>query len=146
MRSSGMAHFDGHFGNVLTDGHQIYLSDFGLASAQRFQLASSERTFLQLTADHDLAYSATALVHTITATSLQFTDPKARNDHIRRTADTGRTTARDGVLADTVVGYAPVATVVNDFYWKLHDGNVTAEYPAELLGSALQGADISEQD
>jgi hypothetical protein len=50
------------------------------------------------------------------------------------------------VLANTVVRYAPVAKVVNDFYWKLHDGNVTAEYPADLLATALQGAGISGQD
>jgi serine/threonine protein kinase len=146
MRSSGMAHFDGHFDNVLTDGHRVYLSDFGLASAQRFPLDSSEQSFLRLTADHDLAYCATALVNTITAASLKFPDPTARNDYIRRTADTGRATALDGVLANTVVRYAPVAKVVNDFYWKLHDGNVTAEYPADLLATALQGAGISGQD
>jgi len=104
------------------------------------------QSFLRLTADHDLAYCATALVNTIAATSLKFTDPKARNDYVRRTADTDRATALDGVLADTVVRYAPVATVVNDFYWKLHDGNLTAAYPAYLIATALQGAGISAED
>ncbi len=146
MRSAGMSHFDAHFGNVLTDGHRVYLSDFGLASAQRFQLDRSEQSFLRLTADHDLAYCAAALVNTIAATSLKFTDPKERNDYVRRTADTDRATALDGVLADTVVRYAPVATVVNDFYWKLHDGNVTAAYPADLIATALQGAGISAEE
>jgi len=80
MGSAGMSHFDVHFGNVLTDGHRVYLSDFGLASAQRFQLDSSEQSFLRLTADHDLAYCAAALVNTIAATSLRFTDPKERNE------------------------------------------------------------------
>jgi serine/threonine protein kinase len=146
MRSAGMSHFDAHFGNVLTDGHRVYLSDFGLASAQRFQLDRSEQSFLRLTADHDLAYCAAALVNTIAATSLKFTDPKERNDYVRRTADTDRATALDGVLADTVVRYAPVATTLNDFYWKLHHGNLTAAYPADLLATALQGAGISAEE
>ncbi len=143
MRSAGMTHFDAHFGNVLTDGHRVYLSDFGLASAPRFQLDSSELSFLRLTADHDLAYCAAALVNTIATTSLRLTDPKERNDYVRRSADTGRAPALGGVLADTVVRCAPVATAVNDFYWKLHDGNPTAAYPAELIATALRGAGIS---
>jgi len=146
MRSAGMSHFDAHFGNVLTDGHQVYLSDFGLATAQRFQLDSSEQSFLQLTADHDLAYCAAALVNTIAATSLRFTDPEERNDYVRRSADTGSAAALDGVLAETVVRYAPVATAVNDFYWKLHNGNLTAAYPADLIATALRGAGIEMED
>lgn len=145
-RSSGMSHFDSHFGNVLTDGDRVYLTDFGLASAQRFQLDSSELSFFRLTADHDLAYCAAAFVNTIVATSLRLTDPKERNDFVRGCADTGRAPALDGVLADTVVRYAPVATILNDFYWKLHDGRLTSTYPAHLIATALQDAGISEQD
>lgn len=143
MRSAGMSHFDAHFDNVLTDGHRLYLSDFGLASAQRFQLDTSERSFLRLTADHDLAYCAAALVNTIATTSLQFTDPKERNDYVRRSADTGSATGLNGLLADIVVRYAPVATAINDFYWKLHGGNSDAAYPADLIATALQSAGIS---
>ncbi|MET3807226.1 hypothetical protein ABIB25_004249 [Nakamurella sp. UYEF19] len=117
--------------------------DFGLASAQRFQLDSSEDRFFQLTVDHDLAYCVTALVNAITATSLGFTDPKQRNDYVRSSADTGRAIAAGGVLADTVVRYAWVATVVNDFYWELHDGNLTAAYPADRIATALNSAGIT---
>jgi len=146
MRSAAMSHFDAHFANVLTDGHRIYLSDFGLASAQRFQLNSSEQSFLRRTADHDLAYCAAALVNTIAATSLRFTDPKERNDYVRRSAETGSATALDGVLADTVVRYAPVAAAVNDFYWQLHNGNLTAAYPTDPIATALRGAGVSMEE
>jgi serine/threonine protein kinase len=146
MRSSKISHFDAHFGNVLTDGHRLYISDFGLASAQRFQLDGSEHSFFQLTVDHDLAYCATALVNTITTISLGFTHPKQRNEYIRSSADTGRAIALGGVLADTVVRYAPVATVINDFYWELHDGNLTAAYPADLIATALSSAGITTSE
>jgi len=86
------------------------------------------------------------LVNTIAATSLRFTDPKERNDYVRRSADTGSAAALDGVLAETVVRYAPVATAVNDFYWKLHNGNLTAAYPADLIATALRGAGIEMED
>lgn len=135
LRSAGMSHFDAHFTNVLTDGHQIYLSDFGLATARQFQLSSPEMNFVQLTVDHDLAYCAAALVNTIAATRIWFADPRERNDYVRRCAGSGQATALAGVLADTVVRYAPVATVVNDFYWQLHNGNVAAPYPADAIST-----------
>jgi len=31
-----------------------------------------------------------------------------------------------GTVGETVVRYTPVATVINDFYWQLHNGNFTA--------------------
>jgi tRNA A-37 threonylcarbamoyl transferase component Bud32 len=35
MREHGLAHFDAHFLNILTDGHALYFSDFGLALSDR---------------------------------------------------------------------------------------------------------------
>ena len=35
MASNGVTHFDTHFGNVLTDGERLYVSDFGLAASTR---------------------------------------------------------------------------------------------------------------
>jgi len=44
MRSRGMSHFDPHFDNVLTDGHRIYLSDFGLATSRQFRSTAQNKT------------------------------------------------------------------------------------------------------
>jgi hypothetical protein len=30
MNAAGLWHFDGHFNNILTDGRQVYLADYGL--------------------------------------------------------------------------------------------------------------------
>jgi hypothetical protein len=46
LRQHGIAHFDAHFGNVLTDGADYYLADFGLALDETFELSASERRFL----------------------------------------------------------------------------------------------------
>lgn len=143
MRAAGITHFDAHFANVLTDGHRIYLADFGLATGQRFQLDSSEQLFVRRTADHDLGYCAAALVNAITAAVLGLTDPRRRNDYIRRCAGLGRASGLDGVLADTLVTYAPVATAINDFYWQLYSGNVNVEYPAVRIATALRDAEVS---
>ncbi len=143
MRSEGMSHFDAHYDNVLTDGHRIYLSDFGLATARQFQLTSAERRFAELTADHDLAYCATTLANTIVGTLLRFSGPNARNTYLRRCAQRGQSAELTGRLADIVMRYAGIATVVNDFYWQLHDGDHTADYPAADIAAALREAGIS---
>ncbi len=39
MKSRGLAHFDAHFDNILTDGHRLYFSDFGLSLSMNFELA-----------------------------------------------------------------------------------------------------------
>jgi hypothetical protein len=45
LRSQGVVHFDAHYSNVLTDGAQVYVSDFGLALDGGFDLSDDERRF-----------------------------------------------------------------------------------------------------
>ena len=47
MRERGLVHFDAHFLNILTDGHGLYFSDFGLALSDQFDLSDRERAFLR---------------------------------------------------------------------------------------------------
>ncbi len=49
-------HFDMHFGNLLTDGARIYVSDFGLALSSTFSLSGDERAFLDRHRDYDRDY------------------------------------------------------------------------------------------
>ncbi len=137
-----MSHFDAHFDNVLTDGDRIYLSDFGLATSRHFQLDATERDFVTLTSDHDLAYCAATMVNTIASNHFRFTRADERNAYLRRCSDSGVAPGLTGAIAETVVRYASVATVVNDFYWMLHDGEVTAEYPAHTIAAAIDRANI----
>jgi hypothetical protein len=143
LRSQGMSHFDAHFDNVLTDGDRLYLSDFGLATSREFQLDAAERDFIAVTSDHDLAYCVAALVNTITGTLLGFTGSRERNDYMRHCSVTGQARNLTGLLANTVVRYASIATIVNDFYWQLYDGELTADYPAALIAAALDQAGMS---
>ncbi|BAY81129.1 hypothetical protein NIES267_06040 [Calothrix parasitica NIES-267] len=47
LRNKGIIHFDLHFGNILTDGEQIYLTDFGLLVDKSFALSSEEVSFFE---------------------------------------------------------------------------------------------------
>jgi hypothetical protein len=47
LRTKGIIHFDAHFRNVLTDGEQTYLTDFGLVLDKSFALTSAEKSFFK---------------------------------------------------------------------------------------------------
>lgn len=47
LRTKEIIHFDAHFYNILTDGQQIYLTDFGLVLDKSFTLTKDEESFFQ---------------------------------------------------------------------------------------------------
>jgi hypothetical protein len=47
LRTKGIIHFDAHFRNVLTDGKQVYLTDFGLVLDKSFPLTRDEESFFE---------------------------------------------------------------------------------------------------
>lgn len=49
----GIIHFDAHFGNILTDGQQVYLTDFGLALDKGFALDEGEQRFFEQHTNYD---------------------------------------------------------------------------------------------
>lgn len=47
LKSKGVIHFDAHFGNILTDGNNVFLSDFGLTLDRHFKLSKLEQSFFK---------------------------------------------------------------------------------------------------
>ena len=137
MRGQAVVHFDTHLDNVLTTGEALVVSDFGLLAAAGFQLDGDERLMLTTHADHDVAYCAAALTNAILGQVMNFPGARARNDWIRRCAHTGIAPGVPDPLAATIRRLAPTATLTNDFYWQLHDGNVQAPFPAAALATTL---------
>ncbi|GAA1137772.1 hypothetical protein F4556_005287 [Kitasatospora gansuensis] len=62
LRDRGLVHFDAHFRNVLTDGHRLYFTDFGLALGESFELTRTEREFLDRHRGYDAAYTVAHLL------------------------------------------------------------------------------------
>lgn len=56
MNARGMLHFDLHSHNVLTDGEQVYVADFGLAISSDFDLSPAERAFFEAHRLYDRSY------------------------------------------------------------------------------------------
>ncbi len=53
LRNNGIIHLDTDFFNMLTDGKQVYLTDFGLVLDKRFELTPAEASFYKQNIDYD---------------------------------------------------------------------------------------------
>ncbi|NJR15509.1 MAG: hypothetical protein HC785_07240 [Calothrix sp. CSU_2_0] len=67
LRTKGIIHFDAHFRNILTDGEQIYLTDFGLALDKGFTLTKHEECFFKENTFYDYGEILRNLGHLIRA-------------------------------------------------------------------------------
>lgn len=65
LRAKEIIHFDAHFRNVLTDGNQIYLTDFGLALDKSFTLSQKEKIFFEQNTFYDYGEILRNLGHLI---------------------------------------------------------------------------------
>ena len=65
LRTKGIIHFDAHFRNILTDGKQIYLTDFGLVLDKSFTLTKDEESFFKQNRFYDYGEVLRNLSHLI---------------------------------------------------------------------------------
>jgi hypothetical protein len=138
MGAHGLQHFDAHFRNILTDGERLFVTDFGLASSSRFELSRDERRFLEEHTSHDECYVVTQLVNWVVSALSDagrqgWAHPRVRNEFVHRCAEGQVIPELPPHAAAIVQRYAPVAVVVNDFYFKLHLESRKTPYPANEI-------------
>jgi hypothetical protein len=134
LRSSELLHMDGHFGNIRADADRLYLVDFGLATSPRFDLSNAERDFVARHVGHDADYAATRLVNWLVTSVCGGSmpaggGPAARNAYVRRCASGDIPPDVPAAVAGILARHAPAAARMNDFHWRLFDGDIHAEYP-----------------
>jgi hypothetical protein len=136
MNDAGLLHFDAHFGNILTDGHRLYLADLGLATSTRFDLTPAEAVFVAHHRTHDVSYALTHLVNWLVTNVCRVAVLPDRNAYIRRCATGTQTIDAPPPIAAIIHRHAPVAALVNDFYWHLFGTSRTTPYPAAEIERA----------
>jgi hypothetical protein len=143
----GLRHFDAHLRNVLVDDARLYVTDFGLAASSSFSLTSAEAAFLDEHGEHDLAYVLTQLVNWVvthlTEESTGWAGPAERNDFLHRCAAGHEPGELLPSAAAIVRRCAPVAAVMNDFYFDLHGSSRRTAYPAAAVRAALHSSGIA---
>jgi hypothetical protein len=134
MNSLGLLHGDAHLGNILTDGHRLYFADLGLATSERFALSSDELGYLNHNASLDRAYVLAKWVNwLVKAWARTVSSPQDRMELVRLAAQ-GRALHElipdlPSCVAAMIRRHAPIATLVNDFYVRLHSERRSAPYP-----------------
>jgi len=133
LRRRKLLHLDGHFGNMRADDERVYLVDFGLATSPRFDLSEAERDFVARNVDHDADYAAMRLVNWLVTTVCGVPmptsgGPVARNAFVQRCANGDVPVGVPAPVAGILARHAPAAAAMNDFCWRLVDGDIHAQY------------------
>ncbi|WP_285706460.1 serine/threonine protein phosphatase [Microtetraspora sp. NBRC 16547] len=140
MNAGGLMHFDAHFDNIITDGRRLYITDLGLATSARFDLSAQEATFVERNRTHDIAYAVMRLVNWLVSAVCGVAVPDTggpveRNEYIRACAAGAEPLGAPAAVAELIRRYAPVAAVMNDFYWDLFGVSRATPYPAEKINA-----------
>lgn len=142
MSSRGLVHFDAHFANLLTDGRQVYFSDFGLALSRHFELSAQEAAFLCDHLVYDRCYAPWHLLR------------HHLPEDVRGDTELGTFLRRwiagrrpDGVppgITAIIDRHAPHAVVMDDFARRLVTESKRTPFPAAEVRRALASASAPE--
>lgn len=141
LRSRQLLHMDGHFGNMRADDDRLYLVDLGLATSATFDLSEAERDFVARHVEHDGDYAAMRLVNWLVTTVCGVAmpsngGPAERDAYVRRCATGDIPSGLPPAVAGILARHAPAAAAMNDFHWRLVDGDIHARYPGSRARTA----------
>ena len=128
LSDSRLLHLDAHFGNILTDGRQLYLTDFGLSLSSRFRLAPDERDFFDRHRHYDRAYIAYYLVIWL-VTALYGYRGEERAEFVRACAGGTPPEGIPRAAADLLVRHAPLAAGMEVFCRRLERESRLTPFP-----------------
>jgi serine/threonine protein kinase len=131
-----LLHMDAHFRNILTDGRQLYLADYGLALSPRFRIARDERDFFERHRGYDRAYTAYYLVIWL-VTALYGYGREERGEFVRACADGARPEGVPRAAAALLTRYAPLAVAMGEFSRRFERESRLTPYPYAYSSSTL---------
>lgn len=140
MNAMGLLHFDAHAGNILTDGRQLYFADFGLAISSRFELSEAELAFFDIHKRYDECYTVTQLINWLVRVYTGASKPADLKEGVQRYAVGDIPSTVPPSVAVVIKRYAPIAVILNDFWWKLRWESRATPYPAEEIQRAYDAA------
>ena len=145
MQSRRMLHFDAHFRNILTDGHNLYFADFGLATSLDFKLSKHEIDFFEKHRNYDRFYSSTIFVNCLVAQL--FNEKNTENtDKILYYYTLGYEKKELPRFINLIIkSYAPIAIIMNKFLLKLRQESKLTPYPASDLEKFLPNFILFEE-
>lgn len=130
MKAHALLHFDAHLWNILTDGKQLYFSDFGLALSPRFELSTPELAFYKEHIDYDQHYIAAhyakwLLIESFGEESWEAILHEYAKGHMQKTLP--------HAISKIIARYVPTTIIMTDFFEKLKTGAKTVPFPKNDL-------------
>ncbi|MET9291046.1 protein kinase family protein [Streptomyces sp. NPDC003077] len=132
MNDRGLLHFDAHFENILTDGRQLFFTDYGLAISSRFDLTQDEADFFDQHHAYDRCYALTHLVNWL-AVALYGHEPEERKAFVQACAQGLPPEEVPASVAALLARHAPVAAVMGNFYRAFQQESRTAPHPLATI-------------
>lgn len=139
LKNEGMIHFDAHFHNILTDGEQLYFSDFGLALSSEFDLSEEEVQFFNLHQDYDRYFVLASLTNWIAANAfgkeeMEEVIKSYAEDKIPETRPDSLTPFLESILKNN----APITFKMSQFFKSLINETKETPYPKDEFKSKLR--------
>jgi hypothetical protein len=127
MNSRGLLHFDVHCGNIMTDGKQLYITDFGLAMSTKFELSESESNFFKEHHNYDQCYAMTYLVRHMLN---ELFGTEKHKILLQDFADGRNARALSPHIFSMIAKQAPTALRMNEFFKKIKYESKLTPYPS----------------
>ncbi|UGT62259.1 hypothetical protein [Nocardia asteroides] len=136
MNSRGLLHLDAHFENILTDGHRLYFTDYGLALGTGFDLSPEETAFFDRNRSYDRGYTASYLANWLVTAHYGQQD-RARLLHAF--AEGERPEGVPDEVAAVLLRNAPFAAAMSPFFRGFLDESRGFPYPDREVRRLLSG-------
>lgn len=128
LRGQGFLHLDAHFENVLSDGRELFLSDFGLSLSRAFALDADELEFLESHQSFDPATAITSLVHALVSRYAP-SDPWRQSLREVLGGSHDRLEEIPTAIRAYLARRGPVALAAGEFYRQWTQGRPGTEFP-----------------
>ena len=153
LAEQGVVHFDAHGGNIVTDGTDFFLTDFGLGMADAFDLSSDERTFLMRHRHYDHGLATCGLLFPLAgavrkldddgrgAVEARFGDTRTTTlaPHIRALVDDGLLDL-PGAFVELLEARMDTIREMVSFFGQMNASVHTVRFPDAAVGRAISAA------
>ncbi|MCA0402796.1 MAG: protein kinase family protein [Proteobacteria bacterium] len=137
INSRGLLHFDAHFNNIMTDGHDLYFTDFGLAICSQFDLSEAELDFFKKNYNYDQCYTKAYFVEWLLKELFGAENWVIGNyNAMLHEYAAGKGRLLLPAIETIIRRYAPIAVIMNEFFIKLKKSKSTS-YPTTELESII---------
>jgi thiamine kinase-like enzyme len=141
MKNNNFIHFDTHLENIVTDGNNIYLTDFGLSLSADFDLSPLEQAFFETHRHYDECCMHVNILHSLLK-PMFFPDSKNQNDFkdtLQRILN-GNHQDIPNHISLYVKKFGAIALLMDDFFQGLIHQSKQTPYPADRLAELLMNS------